>query len=64
MNGPGGAAIALRAATLRYGHHLIWEHLDLEVAPGEGLTVLGPNGAGKTTLLRCCWGSSRCPPAR
>jgi len=25
---------------------------DLQVAPGEHLSVLGPNGAGKTTLLR------------
>jgi hypothetical protein len=32
MNGPGGASVALRAATLRYGRHLIWEHLDLDVA--------------------------------
>jgi zinc/manganese transport system ATP-binding protein len=56
MNGLGGAAIALRAATLRYGRHVIWENLDPEVAPGERLAVLGPNGAGKTTLLKVLLG--------
>ena len=56
MNGPGGADVALHAATLRYGRHLIWEDLDLEVAPGERLAVLGPNGAGKTTLLKVLLG--------
>jgi zinc/manganese transport system ATP-binding protein len=52
----GGAAIGLRGATLRYGHHLIWENLDLDIAPGDCLAVLGPNGAGKTTLLKVLLG--------
>jgi len=56
MNDPGGAAVALRAATLRYGRQPIWENLDLDVAPGERLAVLGPNGAGKTTLLKVLLG--------
>jgi len=56
MTSPGGAEVALRAATLRYGHHLIWENLNLDVAPGERLAVLGPNGAGKTTLLKVLLG--------
>ncbi len=56
MNRSGGAAVALRGATLRYGHHLIWQNLDLDIAPGECLAVLGPNGAGKTTLLKVLLG--------
>ena len=56
MNRSGGAAVALRGATLRYGHHLIWQKLDLDIAPGECLAVLGPNGAGKTTLLKVLLG--------
>jgi zinc/manganese transport system ATP-binding protein len=52
----GGAAVALRGATLRFGHHVIWENLDLNVAPGECLAILGPNGAGKTTLLKVMLG--------
>jgi len=47
-----GTAIALRGATLRFGAHLIWENLDLDVTPGECLVILGPNGSGKTTLLK------------
>jgi zinc/manganese transport system ATP-binding protein len=56
VNRSGGAAVALRGATLRYGHHLIWQNLDLDIAPGECLAVLGPNGAGKTTLLKVLLG--------
>ena len=52
----GGAAVMLRGATLRFGHHLIWENLNLEVPPGECLAVLGPNGAGKSTLLKVLLG--------
>jgi zinc/manganese transport system ATP-binding protein len=54
--GSGGAAIALRGATLRFGRHVVWENLDLDVAPGECLAVLGPNGAGKSTLLKVILG--------
>ncbi len=56
MTSSGGVAVALRGATLRFGHHVIWENLDLDVAPGECLAILGPNGAGKTTLLKVLLG--------
>jgi len=56
MNARGGAAVALRGATLRFGEHVIWENLDLDVAAGECLVILGPNGAGKTTLLKVLLG--------
>jgi zinc/manganese transport system ATP-binding protein len=56
MTGNGGAAVALHGATLRYGHHVIWDGLDLDITPGECLAVLGPNGAGKTTLLKVLLG--------
>ena len=56
MTGNGGAAVALRGATLRYGHHVIWDGLDLDITPGECLAVLGPNGSGKTTLLKVLLG--------
>ena len=56
MTGSGGSGIVLRGATLRFGHHLVWENLDLDVAPGECLAILGPNGAGKSTLLKVLLG--------
>jgi zinc/manganese transport system ATP-binding protein len=51
--------VSLRDAMLRYGDRVIFEHLDLDVAPGEFLAVLGPNGSGKTTLLRVMLGLTR-----
>ncbi|MFJ7158418.1 ABC transporter ATP-binding protein [Streptomyces sp. NPDC101118] len=49
---PGGARLALRNVHL--GHHgeTVLDGLDLDVAPGELLTVVGPSGCGKSTLLR------------
>jgi zinc/manganese transport system ATP-binding protein len=51
-----GAAVTLRGATLRFGHYLIWDSLNLDITPGECLAILGPNGAGKTTLLKVMLG--------
>ena len=56
MNGSGGARLTLRGATVRFGHHVVWENLDLDVAPGQCLAILGPNGAGKSTLLKVLLG--------
>lgn len=35
-----------------YGHRVLFEHLDVTVAPGDVVGVVGANGAGKSTLLR------------
>ena len=51
-----GNAVTLRGATLRFGQHVIWEDLNLDIVPGECLAILGPNGAGKTTLLKVMLG--------
>jgi zinc/manganese transport system ATP-binding protein len=51
-------AIRLRDASLSYGSRMLWQGLDLEVAPGEFLAVLGPNGSGKTSLLKVLLGLS------
>ncbi|WP_144877132.1 ABC-F family ATP-binding cassette domain-containing protein [Microbacterium sp. 1.5R] len=35
-----------------HGHRILFEGLDLTVAPGDVVGVVGANGAGKSTLLR------------
>src|ERR1044071_3827007 len=49
-------AVSLRDATLGYGDRILWSGLNLDIEPGEFVTVLGPNGSGKTSLLRVLLG--------
>jgi iron complex transport system ATP-binding protein len=50
--------VRVRSATFGYGQREVLKGLDLDVYPGEVLSILGPNGCGKTTLLRCIGGAS------
>ena len=45
------AILSIRDAMKRYGETHALDHVDLDVAEGEFLTLLGPSGSGKTTLL-------------
>jgi zinc/manganese transport system ATP-binding protein len=49
-------AVSLRGARVSFGDRTLWDGLDLDVEPGEFVTVLGPNGSGKTTLIRVLLG--------
>ncbi|MGN7964576.1 ABC-F family ATP-binding cassette domain-containing protein [Microbacterium sp. 22179] len=40
-----------------YGHRVLFEDVDLTVAPGDVIGVVGANGAGKSTLLRLLAGA-------
>jgi zinc/manganese transport system ATP-binding protein len=48
--------VRLRGASIGYGARLLWQNLDLSVAPGEFVAVLGPNGSGKTSLVKVLLG--------
>lgn len=51
-----GALISARDLWLRRGGRDIIAGVDLDVRPGEIVTLIGPNGAGKTTLVRLVLG--------
>ena len=46
------STVRLRGFTRRFGENVIISGLDLDLAPGEFVSLLGRSGSGKTTLLR------------
>ena len=48
------AAVSVRALSKRFerGNVLALDAIDLDVAPGEFVSLIGPSGCGKSTLLR------------
>jgi zinc transport system ATP-binding protein len=50
------ALISARGLTVVREGRTILEGIDLDIGPGEIVTVIGPNGAGKSTLVRALLG--------
>jgi ABC-2 type transport system ATP-binding protein len=52
-----GTALSLKRVVVRFGSRTIIKGLDLNLDPGERLSLTGRNGSGKSTLLRCIAGT-------
>ncbi len=52
----GDALLAIRGLEAWYGESHVLHGVDVDVRPGEVVTLLGRNGAGKTTTLRSVMG--------
>jgi iron(III) transport system ATP-binding protein len=50
------SGVSISGLVKQFGGATAVEHLDLDIAPGEFVTLLGPSGCGKTTTLRCLAG--------
>ncbi len=51
--------LAIRGVTAKYGNIVALRGVDLDVYPGEIVTLIGANGAGKSTLMMTIFGAPR-----
>ena len=45
--------LTVRGLRKAFGQHEVLKSIDVDVRPGEVVTLIGPSGSGKTTVLRC-----------
>ena len=50
------ALVSARHISLIKSQRTILDHVDIDILPGEIVTLIGPNGAGKTSLVRLLLG--------
>lgn len=49
--------ISSHGLSVKFGNHLVLDHINLTVRQGEIVTIVGPNGSGKSTLLKTLIGA-------
>jgi putative spermidine/putrescine transport system ATP-binding protein len=54
-----GTRVELRGITKSFGSHQVLHGVEVDIAPGEFVSLLGPSGCGKTTALRVLAGLER-----
>ncbi|MBN9193316.1 ABC transporter ATP-binding protein [Microbacterium sp.] len=54
-----GTRVEFRSVVKDYGTNRVLHGVDLDIAPGEFVSLLGPSGCGKTTALRVLAGLER-----
>ena len=57
----GEPLLTLNKVTKRFGGLTAVQDVDLQIWPGEIISVIGPNGAGKTTVFNLITGIYRPP---
>jgi len=55
----GDTAASVRGFTKSFGHRVVLDRLDLDIAPGEFVAMIGRSGSGKSTLVRALAGLDR-----
>jgi len=49
---PGRSILQLRSVVKRYGTHMVFQNVDMDIGRGDRIAFVGVNGAGKSTLAR------------
>ncbi|MCP4380522.1 MAG: amino acid ABC transporter ATP-binding protein, partial [Hyphomicrobiales bacterium] len=53
MTSPAEPVLTIAKLEKSFGDNLILRGVDLDVFPGDVVSIIGASGSGKTTLLRC-----------
>ena len=48
-----GPLIRVEGLRKSFGNHLVLKDINLDIRPGEVVTIIGASGSGKSTLVRC-----------